>query len=77
MINGGASNAEIVPEEGRQVLRSPEDWWTIAIGSGLRWTIDQLGKEAAGRVRETNSKWVRDNHIDSVETNVIYAVGIK
>ncbi len=52
MIEGGVSNFRVVPEEGRQVLSSPEDWWTIAIGSGLRWTIDQLGKEAAARVRE-------------------------
>jgi ubiquinone/menaquinone biosynthesis C-methylase UbiE len=77
MIDGGVTNVDVVPEEGRQVLRLPEDWWTIVIGSGLRWTIDQLGKETSVRVREANLKWVSGNHVDSVETNVIYAIGIK
>lgn len=77
MIDSGVSDVEVIPEDGKQVLRSPEDWWTIAIGSGLRWTIDQLGKETAGRVEDVNLKWILDNHIDSVETNAIYAVGIK
>ncbi len=39
--------------------------------------IDQLGKEAARRVEDVSLKWILDNHVDSVETNVIYAVGIK
>ena len=37
-------------EEGNQVMRSAEDWWIIALGSGLRWAIEQMGPEAAARI---------------------------
>ena len=39
--DGGVSNAEVVAGDGFQTLRSAEDWWIIALGSGLRWVIDQ------------------------------------
>jgi ubiquinone/menaquinone biosynthesis C-methylase UbiE len=34
--SGGVTDAEIVPESGNQVLRTPEDWWTAVLGTGLR-----------------------------------------
>ena len=49
--DGGVKDAEIIPEDGVQALRSADDWWTIALGTGLRWTIDQMGPEAAARVK--------------------------
>src|SRR5262249_24509567 len=45
--DGGVRDAEVIPEMGVQPLRSADDWWTIALGSGLRWTIDQMGPQAA------------------------------
>jgi len=60
-----------------QPLRSAEDWWTIALGSGLRWTIDQMGPQAAARMRADNLDWLRANKISSVETNAIYAISNK
>ena len=77
MQDGGTYNIEVEPEEGLQPLRDPEDWWSIAMGSGLRWTIDQLSPEEAQRVKEANLNWVRENGIVAVETNVIYAVATK
>jgi ubiquinone/menaquinone biosynthesis C-methylase UbiE len=74
---GGAANIEVVAEEGSQRLRSAEDWWTIALGSGLRWTIEQMGPEAAARVKTDNVDWLSDNKIDRLETNAIYAVAHK
>jgi hypothetical protein len=35
-------------------------WWIIALGSGLRWTIDQMGPRAAARVRADNVGWLRE-----------------
>jgi ubiquinone/menaquinone biosynthesis C-methylase UbiE len=75
--DGGVMNAEVTAEEGFQRLRSAEDWWTIAVGSGLRWTIDQMGPEAAARVKADNVQWLSENKIDSVETNAIYAISKK
>jgi len=75
--DGGVTNAEVTAEEGAQPLRSAEDWWIIALGSGLRWTIDQMGPEASARVKTNNVRWLSENKIDSVETNAIYAIGKK
>jgi hypothetical protein len=69
----GIANAEITAEESRQPLRSPEDWWTIALGSGFRWTIEQLGSEAAARVRDVNLARLRRDKIEAVETNALFA----
>jgi len=73
----GVAEAAIVAEDGRQVLRSPEDWWTMVLGSGYRWTVDQIGPEMAERLRNANLAWIRSHNITSVETNVIYAVAGK
>lgn len=77
MQDGGTTNIEVKEENGKQLLRNAEDWWIIALGSGLRWTIDQLSPDAAERFKDTNLKWIRENKIDAVETNVIYAVATK
>jgi len=75
--DGGVRDGEVLSESGSQELRSAEDWWTIVMGSGLRWTVDQMGRDAAQRVQSANLRWLRDNNISSVETNVIYAVATK
>jgi ubiquinone/menaquinone biosynthesis C-methylase UbiE len=77
MRDGGTSNIEVVEEEGKQPLSNAEDWWIIVLGTGLRWTIDQLSLEAAQRVKQANLKWLVENTIDDLETNVIYAVATK
>jgi ubiquinone/menaquinone biosynthesis C-methylase UbiE len=73
----GIPETEIIAEEGRQALRSPEDWWTMVIGSGYRWTVDQMEPAMAERLRSANLAWIRSHNVTSVETNVIYAVARK
>jgi len=63
----------VIPESGSQPLRSPEDWWTIALGMGFRATVDALDPEARQRVRQANLAFIRDANVQAVETNVIYA----
>jgi hypothetical protein len=75
--DGGAKDAEVIAEELFQPLRSPDDWWTIALGSGLRWTIDQMGPETAALVKADNVGWLKEKGVDRVETNAIYAIGTK
>ena len=78
LLQGGeVRDTEVIPEESVQPLRSADDWWTIALGSGLRWTIDQMGREAAMRVKQDNLGWLTENKIDRVETNAIYGIGTK
>jgi len=74
---GGARDAVVDPEEGHQALRSPDDVWTIALGSGLRWTIDQMGPEAAAEVRREMVGRLAAAGVDRVATNVIYALARK
>ena len=77
MKDAGTTNIEVVAEEGKQELSCPEDWWTIAKGSGLRWTIDQLSEDKLKKVKESNLSWVERNNVTAVDTNVIYAAAKK
>ncbi len=77
LTDGGVTNAEVTEEKGFQPLRSAEDWWIVALGSGLRWTIDQMGPDAAARVRADNVGWLTERKIVSIETNAIYAIATK
>lgn len=70
-------NAEVAAEEGWQSLRSPEDFWTIALGSGLRWTIDQMGAALASGVKQQIVAALSAKKVARVATNVIYAVADK
>jgi ubiquinone/menaquinone biosynthesis C-methylase UbiE len=69
----GIVDVEIVAEDGHQTLRSPDDWWAIVLGSGFRWTVEQLGRDAAEQVRSTNLAQIGRNNIKAVETNAIFA----
>jgi SAM-dependent methyltransferase len=69
----GIVDVEIAAEDGHQTLRSPANWWTIVLGSGLRWTVEQLGRDAAEQVRSTNLAQVGRHNIKAVETNAIFA----
>jgi ubiquinone/menaquinone biosynthesis C-methylase UbiE len=73
-VDAGIPHAEVVAEEGYQDLRTPDDFWTIALGSGLRWTIDQMGTEAASEIKQEILDSLSARRIERVATNVIYAV---
>lgn len=67
----------VLPEFDVWPLRSAHDWWSIVMGSGLRWTMDQLPSDAADRVRRTNLDHARRHDIASVTCNVLYATASK
>ena len=64
-------------ENGQQALQSAEDWWTVVLGSGYRWTVEQMNRETVARVREANIEAIKQNGLTSIATNVIYAVASK
>jgi len=74
---GGIAAADIAAEDGRQEFRSPDDWWTVVLGSGYRWTVDRMDDQTVARVRAANLAPLRQNGVTSIETNVIYAVARK
>lgn len=67
-------NVDVVAEAGHQPLHAREDFWTIARGSGLRWTIDRLGVEAARGVQAETLAALESRCVAHISTNVIYAV---
>jgi hypothetical protein len=77
LTDGGIGEAEITAEDGRQVLQSPDDWWTVVQRSGYRWTLEQMDSKTVARVRDVNLKTLRNNGTKSIETNVIYTVATK
>ena len=75
--SGGVPDAQIVAESGSQPLRSPQDWWTIVLGSGLRRTVDVMDAATATRIETQTVGWVRDNGVTAIQTNVLYALARK
>lgn len=75
--SGGVPEVEVTPEIGSQALQSPEDWWTIVLGSGLRGTVDAMDTATAARIHDQTVSWARDNRVTSIQTNVIYAIATK
>ena len=73
-VDAGIDAVDVVPEAGHQALTAPEDFWTIARGSGLRGTIDELDAGSARAVRQEILDAIAARKFGSVRTNVIYAV---
>lgn len=67
----------VLPEFDVWPLRSAHDWWSIVMGTGLRWTMDQLTPEAAARVRAANLEYARRHEVVSITCNVMYATVTK
>ena len=71
----GIENANITPESNLQELATPDDWWTIVLGTGYRSTVEQLDPAARERVRIANLESL--GNIQSIEVNALYAVAKK
>jgi ubiquinone/menaquinone biosynthesis C-methylase UbiE len=74
---GGVPSDEVVAESGSQALDSPEDFWTVAMGSGYRGTLEQMDAATRERVRQTTIDALTRQNVRSIETNAIYALARK
>lgn len=72
MHEAGVAHADITAESGAEVLQSAADWWSIVLGTGLRWFVDQLDEESAAAVHAASLE--RARAVRAVATNVIYTV---
>jgi len=77
MFEAGVHANDVTAEAGAQPISSPEDCWTIAMGSGYRGTIKQLDPEACERVRKALLRHIGEHNVQSVETNAVYAIARK
>ncbi|MGI9434088.1 MAG: class I SAM-dependent methyltransferase [Geminicoccaceae bacterium] len=77
MLDGGTTPPNIVVIDDRQTLIHSDDWWTIAMGSGYRWEIEQLAPAEQSELRRRTSRRLSDMGADAIETAAIHAVAIK
>jgi ubiquinone/menaquinone biosynthesis C-methylase UbiE len=73
----GIPDVQVIEEDGRQLLRSTDDWWTIVLGSGFRWTVEQLDSAAIARVRSLNLERIEIGGVAAVEANALFAIARK
>ena len=77
LAESGPTAVEVMAEEGQQALASPESWWSVVLGSGLRAAVETMGPASAARVRAHNLAFIRAQGVESITTNVIYARATK
>jgi ubiquinone/menaquinone biosynthesis C-methylase UbiE len=75
--DGGVSDPWIMAEPGTHPVTSPDDWWTMLLGSGYRGTIEQMEPEMVEHVRQANLAFIANTQIQEVQVNVVYAVAEK
>jgi ubiquinone/menaquinone biosynthesis C-methylase UbiE len=75
--SSGATNVEVFAEIDSHQLTTPEDWWTMVMGGGIRGTIDRLDAATQARVRSVNMQFLQDNHIQALDSDVLYAISQK
>jgi ubiquinone/menaquinone biosynthesis C-methylase UbiE len=73
----GVASPKIIAENRLHPIKSPEDWWTIVLGSGYRGTIEQLTEPERETVKQANVAFITGEKISAVETNVLYALATK
>jgi ubiquinone/menaquinone biosynthesis C-methylase UbiE len=74
---GMGREIKLVAEECEHMLSAPEDFWRIALGSGLRWVIEQIGESKAMVLKKLLLQRLTeraDGPVRSIETNVIYGI---
>ena len=75
-LDSGIALPLIAAIEDRQPLADPTDWWTIAMGSGFRWEIDQLTTDETQAVKSRCLE--RLSHGDNTMcTNANFAIAVK
>jgi hypothetical protein len=77
LVAAGLDEVEAVAESGSQPVNSPEDWWAMIMGSGYRGTVEQLSHADRERVQRENLDFIHRTSLRSLESNVVYATGMK
>lgn len=76
-LDAGTSDPIIEHAEDRQPLTEPDDWWTIAMGSGFRWEIDQLQPVERSALRTYVIDRLKSERVGFVETSALHAIARK
>jgi SAM-dependent methyltransferase len=76
-LEAGVEAGDVEAESSAQPLESPDDFWTIVLGSGYRATVEHLKPDERERVRTATVDELSDRDVRSVETNAVFAVARK
>ena len=76
-LDAGVPAPHLWPVADTQTLSAPEDWWTIAMGSGYRWEIEQLTPHEQASLRESVAARLCGEGVGGVCTSAIHAVAEK
>ena len=74
LIECGVTDPVVVAEPGTHPLNTPEDWWTVVLGSGYRSTVDALSPPDRERIRVATIEAVRREKITEIRADVVYAI---
>lgn len=77
LTSAGVIDISVSHEVSELRLRSPEDWWRIAMGTGIRRLAMDLDSAALERVRQHNLSWIHNHELNTLEFGVIYCHGCK
>ncbi|HEX7167074.1 MAG TPA: methyltransferase domain-containing protein [Acidimicrobiales bacterium] len=75
--DAGIPDVGIDTDEDRLPLPSPDDWWRIVMGSGLRRTVTAIGEDAAAEVRARCDAYVTANDVREVVSRTRYAIATR
>ena len=70
----GLPGARIETDDDALLLPSPEDWWRIVMGSGLRRAVAAIGPEKAAAVRALCAGYIEDNDVAEIHIRSRYAL---
>jgi ubiquinone/menaquinone biosynthesis C-methylase UbiE len=73
----GVTDPDVAVEPGMHPLNYPEDWWTIILGSGYRYTVNALSPADREKVRAATVDAVAREQIHEIRTDVIYAMALR
>lgn len=77
MLAGGTAEPSIETVADVQPLKDPDDFWTVAMGSGFRGEIEQLTLEHRDRVRWATARRLAAIPVTEIEMNAIHATALK
>jgi ubiquinone/menaquinone biosynthesis C-methylase UbiE len=75
--DAGVPLARAEASSSSHTLATPEDWWTIVMGSGYRGTVELLTDGEREAVRRAVRREIEDRQIRAIETNVVFATARK
>lgn len=77
LLAGGATDVAVAAETRVMPLPSADAWWPIVRGTGLRRFVDDMGPDAAERVRAHCAGWAREHDVRELRVTALFGVATR